>query len=272
MQSQPADRRTSRIVTVLVCAVLAVAVLPVAVLPVTVLARSSGRVAGASADTREAVHPYEPTAADQVVVVNASSWGSSSAQLTAYRWANGAWQAEIGPITAGIGANGFTDTPHEADGFTPIGEYRFTTVFGSRPDPGTLFPYRVATSDDHWVDDPTSAVYNTWQVGASAGRWQSAETLSSYSYAASFDFNQGPVIADGNSAIFLHGGGGATPGCVEIGTTNLLAVLRWLDPAAHPVIVLGVSVGPPAHLGTGDVAPAHASVPAVRGDRVTNTG
>lgn len=95
-------------------------------------------------------------------------------------------------------------------------------------------------SDDHWVDDPTSVVHNTWQTGPAGGRWKSAETLSGYEYAVAFDFNEQPVVADANSVIFLHDGGGATPGCVVVDRPTLVAIMRWLDPHTRPRIVLGV--------------------------------
>ena len=96
-------------------------------------------------------------------------------------------------------------------------------------------------SDDHWVDDPTSVVvHNTWQTGPAGGRWKSAETLSGYKYAVAFDFNEQPVVADANSVIFLHDGGGATPGCVVVDRPTLVAIMRWLDPHTRPRSVLGV--------------------------------
>jgi L,D-peptidoglycan transpeptidase YkuD (ErfK/YbiS/YcfS/YnhG family) len=201
--------------------------------------------ASAPPDTSGAVHPVGATYADQVIVVSASDWGQSSVTVTGYGWNGGAWVAQVGPVSGYIGTNGFTATPHEADGYTPIGQYWITNVFGAKPDPGTQFDYQQTTTDDHWIDDPMSAVYNTWQTGAAAGRWSSAENLSSYGYAVAFDFNQGPVVADGNSAIFFHGGGGPSPGCIEVNSTALVAFMKWLNPDAHPQIVLGVQQAPP---------------------------
>src|SRR5262249_1635032 len=42
------------------------------------------------------------------------------------------------------------------------------------------------------------------------------------------------------SAIFLHvSTGGSTAGCVSLPSTDLVALLRWLDPAQQPRIVMG---------------------------------
>ena len=194
-----------------------------------------------------AVHPVRPTGASQAVVVTTDGPGQSIARLTAYEWAGGDWVPALPAMRAEIGRRGFTDSPHEADGFTPTGEYSFTVVFGRMPNPGVTMPYRQATDDDHWVDDSASPLYNTWQTGPPGGRWASAETLSSYDLAAAFDFNQDPVVAGGNSAIFLHTGDGPTPGCIVMTPADVATVLRWLDPAAEPVIVLGVLATPPSH-------------------------
>ncbi len=44
------------------------------------------------------------------------------------------------------------------------------------------------------------------------------------------------------SAIFLHvSNGGPTAGCVSLPAGQLLDVLRWLDPAHGPRIVIGVA-------------------------------
>ena len=60
--------------------------------------------------------------------------------------------------------------------------------------------------------------------------------------AADIAYNTNPVVPGKGSAIFLHvSTGGGTAGCVSLAESNLLEVLRWLDPAAHPVIVMGPS-------------------------------
>ena len=195
-----------------------------------------------------AIHPFRPTSSTQLLMVNASRMSTSTATLTAYQWDGTKWSQAFAPMDASLGANGLTDNPSESDYFTPTGQYDITTVFGSEPDPGTLFPYRRTTSNDHWVDDPTSAVYNTWQTGPANGRWNSAETLSSYHLAAAFDFNQQPVVPGGDSAIFLHSGTSATLGCVTLNSPNLQTILTWIDPTKKPQIIIGVNLALPEHL------------------------
>ncbi|WP_242453753.1 hypothetical protein [Mycolicibacterium sp. P9-64] len=41
--------------------------------------------------------------------------------------------------------------------------------------------------------------------------------------------------------------GDPTWGCVAIGRDQMKSILQWLDPSAHPQIIIGVGlVGPPA--------------------------
>jgi len=43
------------------------------------------------------------------------------------------------------------------------------------------------------------------------------------------------------SAIFLHVAVGATAGCVSLPERRLVQLLRWLRPAADPLIRLGIT-------------------------------
>lgn len=56
------------------------------------------------------------------------------------------------------------------------------------------------------------------------------------------DYNRNPVVPGAGSAFFLHvSAGRPTAGCVAIPGADLDAVMRWLDPAARPVITIGVA-------------------------------
>jgi L,D-peptidoglycan transpeptidase YkuD (ErfK/YbiS/YcfS/YnhG family) len=61
-----------------------------------------------------------------------------------------------------------------------------------------------------------------------------------YQHFAVVSFNSGPVVPGVGSAIFLHDDtGNATDGCVSLPAPALDALLRWLNPAASPLIVIG---------------------------------
>src|SRR5260370_1212639 len=58
-----------------------------------------------------------------------------------------------------------------------------------------------------------------------------------YRYFAVLEYNAHPVVPGRGSAIFLHvSTGRGTAGCVSLPETELLRLLRWLRPAAAPVI------------------------------------
>ena len=58
------------------------------------------------------------------------------------------------------------------------------------------------------------------------------------------EYNMRPVVPGRGSGIFLHAQtGGPTIGCISLRKDQLRAVLRWLRPAAAPVIAIGTSRG-----------------------------
>jgi L,D-peptidoglycan transpeptidase YkuD (ErfK/YbiS/YcfS/YnhG family) len=193
-----------------------------------------------------------PPARAQTIVVSSSGYGQSSATFSAYDQTGSGWVRRFGPWSARVGRNGFAPggDKREGDGRTPSGTYGFAFLFGINANPGVSFPYRQVTGQSIvWDDDPASTNYNRWidtRVG-DAGR--SPEPM----YNAPF-YNYGAVIAYNTarspglgSAIFLHvSNGGSTAGCVALPQTQLLDVLRWLEPGLNPQIRMGVDLAAPA--------------------------
>ncbi|MFL6077683.1 MAG: L,D-transpeptidase [Mycobacteriales bacterium] len=181
-----------------------------------------------------------PAGTRQAIVVAGPSLAATTAELTAYERRGDGWHRVRGPAPVRIGRNGFTWRPREGAGATPAGVFALPLAFGWA-DPGTRLPWRTATADSWWVDDPTSPLYDTWQDGPAAGRWKSAERLriTPYRLAVSIATNPGHVPY-GGSAIFLHLPiGDATEGCVTVDEDTLRWLLGWLDPAARPRAVMG---------------------------------
>jgi L,D-peptidoglycan transpeptidase YkuD (ErfK/YbiS/YcfS/YnhG family) len=182
--------------------------------------------------------------AQQVVIVTSSSWSTDVATLQTFEKDAGVWHAVFPAMAANIGRDGFSADKHEGDLKTPAGKYGFGTMFGQQPSPGVKFPYRVADSQSVWVDTPSSPYYNTWREDVPLGQGEDLDNLASYgtayAYAVDIAYNTDPVVPGKGSAIFLHvTTGGGTAGCVSLAKVNLLEVLRWLDPARAPVIVMG---------------------------------
>jgi L,D-peptidoglycan transpeptidase YkuD (ErfK/YbiS/YcfS/YnhG family) len=187
--------------------------------------------------------------AGQVIAVVAGDYGQTSATFTAYERVGGAWQVAFGPWAARVGTNGFAPpgAKREGDERTPSGAYGFDFFFGVDPDPGVRFPYRVVTSSAIvWDDDPASALYNEWVDTTSQNAGTDPEPMyntPAYSHGAVIAYNSARAPGLG-SAIFLHvSTGGATAGCVSLLASQLLAVLRWLDPSQQPRIVMGTEAG-----------------------------
>jgi L,D-peptidoglycan transpeptidase YkuD (ErfK/YbiS/YcfS/YnhG family) len=206
--------------------------------------------------------------ARQVIVVTGRSLKSSYATVHIYqRGSDGRWRAAVAALSARNGYAGWQwATKRVQDtGTTPIGTFRITEAFGVAADPGTRLPYRRVDKNDYWVGDRRDPkTYNMFQPAASAHRtWRisQAERLADYprqyAYAAVIDFNRPspasirwnrahgeyvttkPAVAGRGSAVFLHvKGAGSTAGCVSLSRADMLTVLRWLNPAAHPRIVM----------------------------------
>ena len=94
---------------------------------------------------------------------------------------------------------------------------------------------------DWWDDNPASPGYNRFVHGTGPGAGSEAlwQVSPQYTYFAVIGYNL-PARPGRGSAIFLHvvHPGYATDGCVSLPVADLLRVLRWLDPAAEPRIVM----------------------------------
>jgi L,D-peptidoglycan transpeptidase YkuD (ErfK/YbiS/YcfS/YnhG family) len=186
--------------------------------------------------------------AQQVVTVVAPSTGSTSGTLQAWVRTSSGWRPHGTAVTAHLGSDGLTDHPSESMSATPIGSFTLTQAFGSAANPGTRVPYFRTDASDWWVSDAASRYYNTHYRCASGCPFDTrdGENLRAagfvYTYAVVIDYNRFPVTPGAGSAFFLHvTDGGPTAGCVSIAEDTLVSIMNWLDPAAHPRILIGVA-------------------------------
>lgn len=177
-------------------------------------------------------------AATQVVLVEHS--GSTAYVRTCQR-VGGTWREVRRVMYGHVGINGVAapGAKREGDLRTPGGVFTLGRGFGVRANPGVTFSWRRTDSNDVWVDDSRSSLYNTWQRDPADGRWAHAESLYQpvpYAYAQVINYNTARVPGMG-SAIFFHvDHGSGTAGCVSLPTSQLLAVFRWERPGAVIVI------------------------------------
>ena len=185
--------------------------------------------------------------AEQLLVVIAEGKETSRARLYLLERGDGGWEPGGGALPVMIGRNGFAapGAKREGDAKTPAGLFALEFVFGSAPSAASAMPYRQATSDDLWVDDPDSPDYNCW-VKKGATRAASFEQMMSssqhYRHGIVIGYNRKPVVKGAGSAIFIHvwsGEGGSTAGCVSLDEADLVGLIGRLDPARKPMILMG---------------------------------
>lgn len=188
-----------------------------------------------------------PAGTTQVIVAYASGYGVTSGTLETFQKVNGVWQPALGAMAMRLGTKGFSDSKVEGDLTTPTGMYRIGgTVYGIAANPSVRYAYHQLVADDWWDENVASPGYNSFVHGADPGGGSEAlwQTSPQYTYFAVIDYNI-PVVAATparGSGIFLHvSAGRATAGCLALVQSDLVAVLRWLNPAANPRIVMAPS-------------------------------
>ncbi|MFD5580073.1 L,D-transpeptidase family protein [Streptomyces pseudogriseolus] len=173
-----------------------------------------------------------PATARQVVVVTGRDRDANRSQAVLYRHTGTGWEA--GPAWPARNAlRGWTDDHWAGDLRSPIGVYTLTDAGGLLPDPGTRLPYD--RSDGFAV----------------SGTGFEGEPLEgSFDYVVAIDYNRvpgtspldltRPLGADRGGGIWLHvDHDGPTQGCVSLSEQHMRDLLRALDPALHPVVVMG---------------------------------
>jgi L,D-peptidoglycan transpeptidase YkuD (ErfK/YbiS/YcfS/YnhG family) len=180
-----------------------------------------------------------------MITVTSYSQGYTYAWLRAYAWNGTSWVRVFGSWRARVGYNGIAPpgAKREGDGRTPSGTYGFGFSFGVLADPGVKLAWRRVHSYDYWDDDSSSSRYNLWtdvRYHSAGANPEPMDNVPAYNYGAVIAYNTARVPGMG-SAIFLHvGTGGPTGGCVSLPQTELLRVLRWLNPAKDPIIKIRV--------------------------------
>lgn len=187
-----------------------------------------------------------PANVDQLLVAIAEQSGNTQVSLFALEKAGNNWNVKIGPLAAGIGRNGFAALGEkmEGDGKSPSGVFRLGQLFTYADTLNTKMPYTISTNEDKWIDDPESDDYNKLVRGETNAKSFEKLKLKSdyYKYCLVIEYNTDPVVKGKGSAIFLHlreKADETTAGCVAVSEKDMEQLLKWLNPDAHPVIVMG---------------------------------
>jgi L,D-peptidoglycan transpeptidase YkuD (ErfK/YbiS/YcfS/YnhG family) len=192
----------------------------------------------------------DTASATQLITVVAPTRRSVVGSLRLWRKSGDCWLGVDGPWSAWLGSRGVSENRREGDRTTPGGAYGIQrTMYGVGPNPGVRYAYRRIRCGDWWVEDPRSPYYNRFhhvRCGSKPPFRVTSEDMSrsptAYRHLAVIDFNAHPIVRGRGSGIFLHRSTGRpTLGCVSLPLPQLVTTLRWLDPAAQPLIVIGTA-------------------------------
>ncbi|MGW2474828.1 L,D-transpeptidase family protein [Streptomyces sp. NPDC001665] len=187
---------------------------------------------GLGPKTRAAV----PAAARQAFVVTGDSVDSNRSTAVLYTRdgpAGPGWRATLGPWPAHNALSGWTGEHWEGDLRSPVGVFTLTAAGGRLAPPDTALPYDL--SPDFRV----------------TGEGFHGEPLEgSFDYVVAIDYNRlpgtspldrtRPLGEERGGGIWVHvDHGGPTQGCVSVTEDRMKELLGALDPAMHPVIVMG---------------------------------
>ena len=207
--------------------------------------------------------PLEFAKAGQILLVTTQDWNSNQGRLQRFERRAGAFVRVGTPLPVRIGGKGMAwrsdegappppapgPVKREGDGRSPAGILTFGNMWGYAPQApeGVRLPYRASTDCDRCVDDSDHPDYGRivrLDSPKATVSWRSAEYLrmetDHYRYMVVIHYNDLQPRKAAGSCIFLHVSpppGGSTAGCTALATEDLLTVLRWMDPAQHPVLV-----------------------------------
>lgn len=205
-----------------------------------------------------------PARSRQLIVVTTGGWDAVRGTLRRFErsGARGVWRqlgADV-PVVVGRGGlgwgEGLLNAPHEGggplkkegDGKAPAGVFTLGPAFGfadAREASWLKLPYTSLAPTTECVDDAASRHYNLVVDRGTVGAvdWNSSERMRSvegYRWGLVVRHNAAPPAPGRGSCIFLHVWAGpekGTAGCTAMEQSNLETLLRWLDPAKHPLLV-----------------------------------
>jgi D-alanyl-D-alanine dipeptidase len=192
----------------------------------------------------------------QLLVMTADSWLAQTGQLKLFeRCSDAPWRKRGSTIDVRLGRRGLAwgrglfsvsslagPVKREGDDRAPAGMFRLGSVFGLGAT--TRMPFLAVSKRTVAVDDPSSRYYNRIvdESKINDRDWEHAEKLFGidlYRLALVVEHNVPPTRGAG-SCIFLHiwkNPETSTSGCTAMSNLDLVRIIRWLDPAKHPLLV-----------------------------------
>ncbi|WP_432032122.1 L,D-transpeptidase family protein [Streptomyces antibioticus] len=171
-----------------------------------------------------------PADSRQVVAVYGDDEDSARATVVLYAKRGRHWE-RVRDWRGHNGKNGWTPDHHVGDERSPVGVFTLSDAGGVLADPGTRLPY--TRSDDF-----------------AAPRWWERSHWHDFDYVIAIDYNrvpgnppddpERPAGQEKGGGIWLHlDHGSGTSACVSMPRPAMEYLLRMLDPARHPVVLMG---------------------------------
>lgn len=184
----------------------------------------------------------------QVLHVRTGERGPTRGTLDYWTRTDTGWRRDGSGIPVSLGRNGMISAKREGDGCTPRGFYALPSAFGrwgAMDWRACRLRFKLLHDELYAVDDPSSRYYNRIvDARKSSPDWTSAEAMGRMD--ARYDL--GLVIRHNarrrpghGSCIFIHlwqAEGVPTAGCVAMAREDMQALLRWLNPAHRPHILI----------------------------------
>jgi D-alanyl-D-alanine dipeptidase len=203
-----------------------------------------------------------PATCEQAVLVVAPGWSSTTGTLQRFTrtGAHSRWSAVAEPVPVLLGKRGFAwgvglhpllhgDTPQKTEGDlrSPAGIFSLGPAFGHTSADKMAWlrmPYQPLSPNSEAVDDSNSRFYNRIVDRQHIERpdWRSSEHMWQVpDYELGLVVGHNPEHRPGaGSCIFIHlwlKDRSGTAGCTALHRADLVELMRWLDPAKHPVFV-----------------------------------
>ncbi|MFI7009414.1 L,D-transpeptidase family protein [Streptomyces sp. NPDC050145] len=171
-----------------------------------------------------------PADARQVVAVYGAGKDSADSTIALFTKTGDTWKQERS-WSGHNGKKGWTTDHHEGDKRSPVGVFTLSDAGGVLTDPGAKLPYT--------------------QSGAfQAPHYWAKSHWHDFDYVVAIDYNRvkgtspsDPTRPEGQTkggSIWLHmDHGSGTSACVSQSKSDMEYLLRNLDPARHPVVVMG---------------------------------
>nr|WP_225098976.1 hypothetical protein [Streptomyces sp. CoH27] len=176
------------------------------------------------------LHRWIPRNSSQVVAVYGKGEDSPDSTVVLYMKEGPEWRP-VARWAGHNGRNGWTTDHHSGDERSPVGVFGLSDAGGVLDDPGSMLPY----DQDEYAYAPTIDTEAYEHV---------------FDYVIAIDYNRlpgtpphDPTRPDGDDkggGVWLHPDhGDGTAACVSVPRGAMKFLLRTLDPARHPVMVMG---------------------------------